>query len=115
MKSIDGYKNLWVVYLLMFVHVLSYFIGKALIGTKRHMSKQMLEEFPKKFRILFVVLLALNVGVAVVSIPTNLINDHELGQYFHLWILTDVILLFAFQFNIYLEHIYVQRSDKMIV
>jgi len=115
MKSINGNKNIWIIYLLMTTHVLSWFIGRLLIGTKRNPTKEMLKEFPKKFKILFVVLLAINIGVAVVAIPTNLINDYELGQYFHLWIITDTILLFAIQFNIYLEHIYVQRSDEMII
>lgn len=115
MKSINGNKNIWLVYLLMTVHVLSWLIGRILIGTKRNPTKEMLEEFPKKFKILFVLLLALNIGTAVVCIPTNLINDRELGQYFHLWILADVLLLFAIQFNIYAEHIYVERYDQMII
>lgn len=110
MKSINGNKNLWVVYLLMTVHVMSWLIGRLLIGTKRNLTKENLEDFPKKFKILFAVLLAINLAVAWVSSSID-----NCGQYFHLWIIADILLLFAIQFNIYAEHIYVERYDQMII
>ena len=113
-QTIDGSKNLWIIFLLMTVHFVSYFIGKYIIGTKRYSTKKEQEEFPKKFRILFVILLAVNIGCAAVCVPHNLINDKGMGQYFHLWIHTDCLILFLIQFNIYSEYIYVQRYDQML-
>lgn len=93
-QSINGYKNRWMVLLLITVHVVTYLLGKMLIGTKRYSTNSEKAEFPRKFRILFVLLTIINACTAFICLPLVMgKGNHKDGDYYNLWILSDIMLL----------------------
>ena len=112
--SYDRFKDQWIIIFLMLIHGFNFFVSRMLIGTRRFHSAQQREQFPRKFKILTAILIVTNVGVAIVSLPSVMVNYPTMGNYYKLWIIADVLLLFLTQLNIYIEYKCNERNDQVI-
>ena len=101
-------------YVLIAVHIVSYFIAKVAIGSARYTDPKDREKFPKKFMMLTAVFLVLNGATAVFAVTTVLNNQDEMGKYYKLWIISDVLMLFLAHFNILLEFITTKNMDHVL-
>lgn len=103
-----------VIYLLIFVHIFSFGLSWYMIGSKRYTNEHDRAQFPQKFKILTAVFLPLNVATAAVAFPTVLKKMDTMGHYYMLWIVTDVMLLFFCQFNVYVEFAQNHKLDHKL-
>ena len=113
-ETLDKSQGIWIIYILLAVHVFSFGFSKFMIGSSRYTSEKDREEFPRKFKILTAVLLVVNLGTAVMSIPTVFAQIETMGSYYQLWIITDVLMLFLAQFNIALEFMSTHNNDHVL-
>jgi hypothetical protein len=71
-----------IVYMLMAVHIASFYISRYMIGTKKFVTYSERINFSKRFTQLTIILLAMNIPVAAIAISKVVNHRNTMGNYF---------------------------------
>jgi len=86
-ENVDHSDSIFVIYSLMAVHIASFYLARAMIGTKKHATSYEKLMFPQNFFKLSVMLFSINIPVTIFSISKLMSHGDVMGNYFKLWII----------------------------
>ena len=98
----------------MAVHLFSFALARYLIGSNRYISELERAQFPRKFKILTTIITLVNVTVAGTALTSELATMSIMGNYYKLWIVADILMIFFAQINIYVEFVQNHKNDMLL-
>ena len=102
-ENVDRSDSTYVIYSLMTVHILSFYIARTMIGTKKYATAYEKMMFPLNFFKLSIMLFSINIPVTIYGVSKIISHGDEMGRYFKHLIIMDLFLIYLTHFNIWVE------------
>jgi hypothetical protein len=102
-ENVDRSDSTYVIYSLMTVHILSFYIARTMIGTKKYATAYEKMMFPLNFFKLSIMLFSINIPVTIYGVSKIISHGDEMGRYFKHLIIMDLFLIYLTHLNIWVE------------